>query len=102
MVAPSQGWWLPECNSTFGGDIDHLFYVILGITGVAFVATQIALPLFLWKYGTRPEAKALYTHGNHRLEIIWTIIPAGILVFIALYQFGTWTDIKFKSHLPPN
>ena len=32
--------------------------------------------------------------------MIWTIIPAAILVFIALYQMGTWAAIKFRSAAP--
>ena len=39
----------------------------------------------------RPSA-GQYFHGSQRLEVIWTIIPAAILVFIALYQMGTWAE----------
>ena len=42
---------------------------------------------------------AEYFHGSQRLEVIWTIIPAATLVFIALYQMGTWAEIKFRT--PP-
>ena len=45
-------------------------------------------------------AAAQYFHGSQRLEVIWTIIPAAILVFIALYQMGTWASIKFRSSAP--
>ena len=38
-VAPMFGWWLPENISTFGAEIDLLYYVILGITGVTFIGT---------------------------------------------------------------
>jgi len=98
-MAPACGWWMPEGTSTYARDIDHLFNVILGITGVAFIATQAALVAFLWKYHAQGVAgeRATYTHGNHRLEIVWTIIPAAILVFIAFYQFGTWKEVKWRS-----
>jgi cytochrome c oxidase subunit 2 len=43
---------------------------------------------------------ATYFHGSQRLEVIWTIIPAAILVFIALFQMGTWASIKFRSSMP--
>ena len=48
----------------------------------------------------RPVRQANYFHGSQRLEVIWTIIPAAILVFIALYQMGTWAEIKFRSAAP--
>ena len=48
----------------------------------------------------KPVRPAQYFHGSQRLEVIWTIIPAAILVFIALYQMGTWASIKFRSAAP--
>ena len=40
----------------------------------------------------KPTRPAQYFHGSQRLEVVWTIIPAAILVFIALYQMGTWAE----------
>ena len=36
FVAPFVGWWLPEGVSTHAWDVDMLFYIILGITGLFF------------------------------------------------------------------
>lgn len=105
-IAPFQpDWWLPHNVSVnsplkFGAKIDHLYILILWITGLAFIGTQIALVLTLWKFPARPDRRAVYFHGSLRLEVIWTIIPAAILVFLALYQMGVWADIKFRSAAP--
>ncbi|PIQ87039.1 MAG: cytochrome c oxidase subunit II [Candidatus Omnitrophica bacterium CG11_big_fil_rev_8_21_14_0_20_45_26] len=88
------GWWLPENISTYGGKLDRLFYVILWITSIVFIAVQVALLIFLFKYRDRPGAKAAYTHGNNRLEIIWTVIPALILVFLTIASQKLWSEIK--------
>ena len=40
VAAPSQKWWLPLDISEHGRTIDHLFYFILWLTGVVFVATE--------------------------------------------------------------
>jgi cytochrome c oxidase subunit 2 len=98
-------WWLPFNNSVrgplhFGAEIDNLFIAILWITGIVFVGTQIVLCWALWKFPSDQQRKATYIHGSHRLEVIWTIIPSAILVFIALYQLGAWADIKFRSSQP--
>jgi cytochrome c oxidase subunit 2 len=94
-------WWLPHNVSTMGRDIDHLFLIVLWITGIVFIGTQIALGWATWKYAYAPGSqRAQYFHGSQRLEVIWTIIPSAILVFIALYQMGTWASIKFRSSLP--
>jgi cytochrome c oxidase subunit 2 len=99
-------WWLPNppgsphVISTFGREIDSLFVIILWITGIVFIGTQIAMVWVAWKYVDGPGRVATYFHGSQRLEVIWTIIPAAILVFIALYQMGTWAEIKFPSAAP--
>ena len=38
-VAPSINVWLPKDISTHGIEIDSLFYFILALTGIVFVAT---------------------------------------------------------------
>ena len=93
-------WWLPKNVSTIGREVDHLFLIILAITGITFIGTQIALVYVTWKFPSANFPKAVYFHGSQRLEVIWTIIPSAILVFIALYQMGTWANIKFRSAAP--
>jgi cytochrome c oxidase subunit 2 len=87
-------------SSSAGREVDHLFLLILWITGIIFIGTQIALVWAAWRFVPEPGRRAQYFHGSQRLEVIWTIIPAAILVFIALYQMGAWTDIKFESSAP--
>ena len=86
--------------SSGGRQIDHLYILILIITGVVFIGTQVALVWALWKFPAANSPRARYFHGSQRLEVIWTIIPAAILVFIALYQMGAWTSIKFQDARP--
>ncbi|NBW86577.1 MAG: cytochrome c oxidase subunit II, partial [Planctomycetia bacterium] len=49
-VAPSINVWLPKDVSEHGRQIDSLFYFILVLTGVVFVATEVLLFWFIWKY----------------------------------------------------
>lgn len=109
----SPDWWLPNnpnepyhSVSTFGREIDTLFLIILWITGLTFIGTQVALVWATHRYADRkdnegrPVRPATYFHGSQRLEVIWTVIPAGILVFITIYQMGTWAQIKFRTSEP--
>ena len=69
--------------------------LFLYLTGAVFVGTGIALFLFLWKYDAgqnRDQVK--YVHGSHTLEIVWSILPAATLLFIAIYQMDTWAHAK--------
>ncbi len=96
------GWWLPDSLSTFAHKIDYLFYVILWITGIVFFAVQGALIYFLFRYRDREGAKAHYTHGSHTVEVIWTIIPAVILVTLAFMGQGVWAEVKTKMPAGPD
>ncbi len=89
-------WWLPENVSTFGQDIDWLFHLIYAITGLTFVLVTVTFLAFLWLYRDRPGRQARYTHGNTSLEIIWTVVPAVILVVLTLLSVPAWSRIKMS------
>ena len=92
--------WLPENVSTFGGEIDSLFYLIYYITGAAFILVTVLMVLFLILYRHREGRRAVYTHGNTALEITWTVIPAVVFVALSFMSVSSWGRIK--SHAPPS
>jgi cytochrome c oxidase subunit 2 len=94
------GWLLPESVSTFGPEIDRLYYVILVITGVIFVITQAVLIWFVIKYRHREGRRAEYIHGSTKAEIIWTATPFLILLFLGLYSRGIWAEVKDPARFP--
>jgi cytochrome c oxidase subunit 2 len=100
---PIPGHWLPENINDHGRVIDNLFMFILWLTGVIFVATGVVLFWFMWKYdAARHTEPVIYMHGSHTLEVIWSIIPAAVLVFIAIFQMSAWADAKLKRPLLSN
>jgi cytochrome c oxidase subunit 2 len=94
-------WLLPHGSSTFVGDIDWIYYVILIVTGIAFVVVEVVLLWFLVRYRDRPGAKARYLHGSNRAEIIWTSVTAVVVVVIGLMSAGPWDRIKGRDSVPP-
>ena len=86
--------WLPEDVSTYGHEIDSLFYLIYYITAVAFILVTVLMVVFLIKYREQPGRRAVYSHGNTTLEIIWTVIPAAILIVLSFMSVNTWAKIK--------
>ncbi len=93
-------WWLPQNVSVLGRQVDHLYIVILVITGIAFILTHLALGHVLWHFAAKPGKKAVYSHGSKKTEAILAVFPAAILVFLSLYQMRTWAEIKFASSKP--
>ena len=85
---------LPEGVSSFSRDIDAMFWLILWITGIIFVIVELLLVVFLWKYRHREGRQVTYTHGNNRIEVLWTIVPAVICVVLALMSRRIWADVK--------
>jgi cytochrome c oxidase subunit 2 len=92
-------WWLPENVSSFGAEIDWLFHLIYAITGITAVLVFGTMIAFLVMYRDRPGRRATYTHGNTTLEIVWTIVPALILVILTFLSVPAWSKIKMSQ--PP-
>jgi cytochrome c oxidase subunit 2 len=89
--------WLPENINDHGHIIDSLFMFILYLTGVIFIGTSAALFWFLWRYDADKKREPVkFTHGSHSLEIVWSILPAATLLFIAIYQMNAWADAKLR------
>jgi len=91
--------WLPENVSTFGSTIDSLFYLIYVITGVTFLLVAATMIAFLVAYRRKEGVRAGYTHGSKTLEIVWTVVPAVIMVVLTVMSARAWRDIKMTS--PP-
>ena len=77
-------WWLPKDFSAHGPAMDWLFNVIFWITMVIFVVVELLIVYFAVKYRFRPGRKGIFSHGNTRLEMAWTIAPAVVLLWISL------------------
>ncbi len=96
-VPPLGGMWLPKNYSESGKTIDDLFNMIHVIVAVIFVGTGLAISWILWKYSNRNAGeKAVYIHANAKLELLWSVIPCLILLFIAFYQMNAWANIKIQ------
>ncbi|MFL5340977.1 MAG: cytochrome c oxidase subunit II, partial [Gemmataceae bacterium] len=98
VLAPLLDWWLPKGVSTYSWDIDLLFYAILGVTGVTFAGVSAVMVYILFKYPHEEGRRALYTHGNHKLEIAWSSIPGAILLLLAIVQIPAWLKVKAAAN----
>ena len=92
---PMAGHWLPPNINPHGQVIDNLFMFILYLTGAIFIATGLVLFWFMWKYDAANNPEPVkYSHGSHALEVVWSIIPAATLLFIAIFQMDAWSNAK--------
>jgi cytochrome c oxidase subunit 2 len=69
----------------FAAMVDEVFLTTVRWAVLVFVLVEGALLFALWKFRARPgDKEPEQTHGNTTVEVIWTVIPAAILAFIAV------------------
>ncbi|MCL6444076.1 MAG: cytochrome c oxidase subunit II [Alicyclobacillus sp.] len=79
--------WLPPAFTSMAQNVDTLFYIMLGVVTFFFVLVEVLLVVFLIRYRRTKRNQVGYNiHGNNKLEIIWTAIPALILVIMGAYS----------------
>jgi cytochrome c oxidase subunit 2 len=79
--------------SEHGALTDYLFWITMAVTVVAFVIITIAMFWFTFKYRYQEGRKASFVSDDHRLEIIWTVIPAIVLALLIFSGLRAWNDI---------
>lgn len=92
--------WLPVNISTYGGEIDFLYLVILWITGIVFVLVTGTLLWFSFRYRHKEGRKAHHIHANWKVEVVWTVIPFLIVLALGAMSFGLWSEIKNPARFP--
>jgi cytochrome c oxidase subunit II len=90
----SPGVWMPFAASTYSDSVDFLYRVIFWVTTGMFLLTEGLLLIFCIIYRRRPGHRPTYTHGNSTAEITWTVIPALMLLGLAIWQIPAWNNIK--------
>ena len=94
-------WWLPVGASAAAAGIDHHFATTYLLMGVVFVAAQVTLGYFAWRYrDSGSSSPARYSHGNNTLEIIWTVLTFILFVGLNLMSSSIWASERFRPAGP--
>jgi cytochrome c oxidase subunit II len=89
--------WFPVPASEQAGTIDTLWDVLLIASVPVFVLVETIVLYCAIKFRMRPGEELKDgppIHGNTKLEIIWTAIPAILLVGLCTYAYVVLTDIE--------
>jgi len=88
--------YLPEQASSFADEIDWIHHVITDISVFFTVAIVGAMIYFAVRYrrrnGVDHETPAI--EGNVFLEIVWTVVPTLICVYVAAYGFWGYQSLR--------
>jgi cytochrome c oxidase subunit II len=82
--------WFPTKGSTQAGNVRTLYTVLLIATIPIFVLVETVVLFSVWKFRMRPgqeEMDGPPIHGNTRLEVLWTALPACLLIGMCTYAY---------------
>jgi len=81
--------------------IDNLFNPVVAIAAVVFVLVEFGTLAMVLKFrkrkGETDDDLPPQLHGNTKLEIGWTVLPAVILAFVAVFTIGTLININNRD-----
>ena len=83
--------------TNFAHSVDNTFLIVVGICVFFLVLITTLIITFAIKYNKKRNPKAVNIHGSTKLEIIWTIIPTLIVLYI--FWLG-WSDYKKLATIP--
>jgi cytochrome c oxidase subunit 2 len=91
-------WWFPPPINQHGIAYDAQFMRTLVIVGIIFFLAQFALGYVIVKF-RNDGRRAGYSHGNNKLETLWTSATA--VLFLGLVLMGTkiWAGVHWEE--PP-
>jgi cytochrome c oxidase subunit II len=89
--------WFPTAASEEAGPIDTLWDVLMIVSVPIFVLVVTVVLYSVWRFRMRPGEELKDgppIHGNTRLEVVWTALPAIILVALCSYAYVVLHDIE--------
>jgi len=89
-----------DAASVEGARVDSMLWVTLAVTGIVFIATQVVLFVFAYKYQEDANCKVVFFAHSTKLELIWTVIPAIALTVLVVIGLRNW--FLFTGEPPKN
>ena len=89
--------WFPTAASTQADKIDTLWDVLIIASVPVFVLVTTVIGFSILNFRMRPGEEGIDgppIHGNTRIEIIWTAIPAILIVGLVVYAYVVLRDIE--------
>jgi cytochrome c oxidase subunit 2 len=95
--------WFPAQASTQARNTDTLYHVLMIASVPIFVLVVTVILYSVWQFRMKPGQEledGPPIHGNTRLEVFWTAIPALILLGLVSYSFVVLHDNEKKPAGP--
>ncbi|MDP6054952.1 MAG: cytochrome c oxidase subunit II transmembrane domain-containing protein, partial [Candidatus Latescibacteria bacterium] len=87
----------PEMASTFAYEVDMLYFFVVAVSVFFMALICVLIYAFAVKYRRRtPDQQAeAQIHGNLLLEIIWSVIPLGLMMI--MFAWGAYLFFRVNQ-----
>jgi cytochrome c oxidase subunit II len=94
-----QALYPPEAVTEEGREISKLYDIVFAIAVAIFVAVEGLIVWSVLRYRRRPGDVDLppQTHGNNFVEVLWTLIPTVIVLFLFAISWDTLQKVEAVS-----
>ncbi len=89
-------WWFPPPISAHGLAYDVQFMRTLIVVGVIFFLAQFSLGYAIAKF-RNDGRRAGYSHGNNKLEALWTSAAAVLFIGLVVMGANIWAGVHFQE-----
>jgi len=90
--------FFPQRASVQAGQVDAVYFFLVAVTAFFSLLIAASIVVFVVKYRRRhPDDVGVAIHGSLALEMLWTIIPLGIV----MVMFGWGASVFFDLYRVP-
>jgi cytochrome c oxidase subunit II len=92
--------WFPPVASKQAKNTDALYHVLVIASIPIFVLVATMILYCVWKFRMRPGQELMDgppIHGNTRLEVFWTALPAALVLSLVSYSFVVLHENEKRS-----
>jgi cytochrome c oxidase subunit II len=92
----------PNAATTQAADTRSLYDIVFALAIAIFVAVEGLIIWSIIRYRRKPGDDVLppQTHGNNLVEIIWTVIPTAIVLYLFALSYQTLNTVNAVSDSP--
>lgn len=85
----------PDAKSEQGDDIRTLYMVVFAVAAAVFVVVEAAIVYLVIRYRRRrADEMPEQVHGSKRVEVVWTVVPAVIVIALFVFSFIVLDEVE--------
>ena len=92
----------PEAATAQGREVRGLYDIVFAFAVAIFIVVEALIVWSVLRYRRKPSDVELpvQTHGNNLVEVIWTVVPTAIVLFLFVVSWNTLNNVDAVSDEP--